>query len=76
MTVGQYIVMFLISAIPLVGIIMWFVWAFGSDVNVNKKNLAKAVLIMALIGVVIWILFAILFASVFASMFNNFSYYY
>ena len=75
LTVGNYIVMALITAIPLVGIIMLFVWAFGSDVNLNKKNWARAALIMALIGVVIWILFAVLFASVFSSILNGYYYY-
>ena len=37
-TVGEWIVTFIILAIPLVNLIMLFVWAFGGDVNINKQN--------------------------------------
>ena len=53
MSVGQYVGMILLTMIPFVGIILLFVWAFGSDVNLNKKNLARAQLIMALISIVL-----------------------
>ena len=36
----QYIGMFLLMSIPLVGIILLFVWSFGGSVNLNKKNFA------------------------------------
>ncbi|NLJ30908.1 MAG: hypothetical protein GX424_04805, partial [Clostridiales bacterium] len=29
LSVGNYIVMFLITAIPIVGLVMLFVWSFG-----------------------------------------------
>ena len=53
--VGSYIGMFFLSAIPMVGFIMLLVWAFGGSVNLNKKNYARAILIMGLIGVAVWI---------------------
>ncbi|NLZ27351.1 MAG: hypothetical protein GX887_00120, partial [Firmicutes bacterium] len=45
--VGQYIGMFLLMCVPLLNIIMLFVWSFGSPVNPNRKNFARASLIMA-----------------------------
>lgn len=66
MTMGQYLVMFLILMIPIVNIIMPFVWAFG-DTNVNKKNLARAMLIMMAIGII----FAILFSSVVGAIYSS-----
>ncbi|HBU81955.1 MAG TPA: hypothetical protein DEF35_09980 [Paenibacillus sp.] len=41
--------------IPLVNIIMLFVWAFG-DSNPSKANYAKASLLWAAIGIVVYIL--------------------
>ncbi len=53
MTVGQYIITFIVSAIPLVGLILLLVWAFDSSTNLNKKNFARAYLIMQIIAVVL-----------------------
>lgn len=61
MTVGDWIVTFLITAIPLVGFVMLFIWAFGSDTNLNKANYAKATLLWMLIGVALGILIMIMF---------------
>lgn len=79
LTVGNYLIMFLITIIPLVGLIMQFVWAFGDNVNLNKKNWARAGLIWALIIVVFEvILFIACFGaigSLIAALSENFSYY-
>lgn len=40
LTMGQYLLMFIILAIPIANFIMPFVWAFGNG-NINKKNFAK-----------------------------------
>jgi len=69
MTVGGYIGMMLLTAIPLVGFILLLVWAFGSSVNRNKKNLARAILILGVIGFVISILFGSILGSMFSRLF-------
>ncbi|MFA6470321.1 MAG: hypothetical protein WCW35_15615 [Bacteroidota bacterium] len=56
-TIGEWIITLLITAIPLVGFVMLFVWGFGSGTNPTKANFAKATLIFALIGIVLWIAF-------------------
>ena len=43
--------------IPLVNLIMLFVWAFGSGTSESKANWAKASLIFMLIGIIISIIF-------------------
>jgi len=53
MSVGDWFIAMLITAIPLVGLIMLLIWAFGSNVNVNKANWAKASLLWMVIGLVI-----------------------
>lgn len=61
LTVGEYIITFILMGIPLVGFIMMLVWAFGSETNTNKKNLARAVLIM---GVIIGVLYGLIMVVV------------
>ena len=59
LTVGNYIVMMIITAIPILNIIMLFVWAFSKNTNLNKSNYAKANLIMIAIVICIYIILAI-----------------
>ena len=68
MSVKDWLLTLLIMAIPFVGIIMLFVYAFGSNENVNKQNWAKAQLIMIAIVVGLAILGLILFAAFFAAV--------
>lgn len=76
LSVGAYFVTFLIFCIPLVNVIMMFVWAFSSETNINKKNLCRAMLIWAIIGVVLGIIWAILAATILSSIGSSYSYYY
>lgn len=52
MTVKDWIIASIIVAIPLVGFVMLFVWAFGEGTNPNKANWAKASLLFMVIGVI------------------------
>ena len=62
MTVQDWIITILITAIPLVNIIMLFIWAFGgNDTNLNKKNWAKATLIWFVIIFVFYFVIFVLF---------------
>ncbi len=53
MTLGDWVVTLLLLFIPLVNIVLLFVWAFSSDTNINKKNFAKAQLIFMGIGILL-----------------------
>ncbi len=67
--VSEWVITLLITAIPLVGLIMLFVWAFSSDTNVNKANWAKAILIWYAILLALYLLFFLIFgAALFSSM--------
>lgn len=74
LSMGQYLVMMLLMFIPLVNIILLFVWGFG-DYNVNKKNFARAQLIIMAISIVLGILFMIFIFSLSASILSDPSYY-
>lgn len=66
-TIGDWFIVCLLMAIPIVNFIMLLVWAFGGGANPNKANFAKASLIWMLIGLVVMILFwTSLFATIVA----------
>ncbi len=60
---GEWIVTLLITMIPIVGIVMLFVWAFGGNANPSKANFAKAGLIFMAIIFAIYVLIAIVFGA-------------
>lgn len=45
LTTGEWLLTILICAIPMVGIVMMFVWAFG-DGNIGRRNFFRAQLII------------------------------
>ena len=47
LSVKDWLVTFLLLAIPVVGIVMLFIYAFGSAGNPNRRNWAKANLIFS-----------------------------
>lgn len=75
LTMGQYLVMFLLMGIPLVGLILLLMWAFGSNANINKKNFARASLVLSLIAIVLWVAIGGIIASLFMNTFRG-GYYY
>ena len=66
MTIKDWIITLVVSAIPCVGIVMLFVWAFGEG-NENRKNFCKAYLIFT---VVLFVLMMILYVGFFAAIFS------
>ncbi len=57
MSVKDWLITLIITAIPIVGLIMLFVWGFGSSAPATKANWAKAVLIFYLIMIVLYFVF-------------------
>lgn len=53
-----------LSSIPLVGLILLFVWAFSDDTNIHKKNWAKGSLIIMLIAIILVFGFMFLFGGI------------
>lgn len=74
LTVGDWLITFLIQAIPVVGFIMLFVWAFGGDTHPSKKTWAQATLIFMAIVVVLTIVVFILIGGFIMSMFQGMNY--
>ncbi len=74
--VGQYIGMLLLMCIPLLNIILLFVWSFGGSVNLNKKNFAKASLILGAIGLILSIVFGAALSSIIGELLGGMGGYY
>ncbi len=58
-SMGDWMITMLLMAIPIVNLIMVFVWAFGGGAPLSKANWAKAMLVWILIGIVLWIALAV-----------------
>ncbi len=67
MTIKDWVITSIIMVIPLVNIIMLFVWAFGGGVNPNKANWAKAGLLVAAVGIGLYIIFGVIIFGLLAS---------
>lgn len=55
LSVGHYLGLMLLSLVPIVGLVLMFIWGFSHDVAPNKKNFARAVLILYAIFAVLLI---------------------
>ncbi|MEJ2194356.1 MAG: hypothetical protein P8X73_05785 [Ignavibacteriaceae bacterium] len=72
MTIGDWIITFIISYIPLVGFIMLFVWAFGDGTHPSKKTWAQAALIMVVVAIILSIVFFGIIASILGNIFSGY----
>ncbi len=66
-TFGDWMLTKLIMCIPIVNLVMMFVWAFGNGKK-SKSNIFKAELIWMLIQIVLSIIFMIIFFAFFAAV--------
>lgn len=67
MSTTDWLITILLTTIPLVNIIMLFIWAFGTDANPNKKNYAKATLIWFAIMVALYLVLIMIFGAAYMS---------
>jgi hypothetical protein len=71
LSLADWMITLLITFIPLVNVIMLFVWAFGNDTHPSKANWAKANLIWMLIGIILFIIFISIFGLALFSLMKN-----
>lgn len=64
MSVGQWVGTIILSGLGIIGVILLFVWAFSGDTPLNKKNYAKAMLILVAVGVGIYVLALIIMFAI------------
>ena len=70
-TTGDWVLTLFIVSLPLIGLIMLFVWAFSGGTHPSKANFAKASLIWMAIAIVVLGLMMML--GVFAGMMGNYA---
>ena len=70
LSVKDWVITLIIASIPIVQIIMLFVWGFGSNTNLNKANWSKAVLILLAIAIGLFLLFSLILGALGAGMFS------
>jgi len=70
MSVGNWLIVFLISIIPCVNIIMLIVWAVSNE-NKTRRNYARAYLIFMVAIFVIGLIFGIALAGMIGSFANS-----
>ena len=68
MTIGNWLITFIVLALPLVGIIMQFVWAFSGDTHPSKRTFCQASLIMLGAMIVLAIGLVVVFGGLAAIM--------
>ena len=64
---SEWLISLLITFVPCIGLIMTFVWAFGSTEKKSKSNFFKAYLVCKLIAIVIVLIYVVYLASLGAS---------
>lgn len=73
MSIGSYIGMFILSAIPIVNIICWIVWLVSPNTNKNKKNFILAQIIIIAVSYAVAILACVVAAGAGVSMLDSFA---
>jgi heme/copper-type cytochrome/quinol oxidase subunit 2 len=68
MDLGEWVLTVFISFLPLIGLIMLIIWSLSSQINPNKRNWARATLMIYLLFTVLYLIFMILF---FGSLFSS-----
>jgi len=68
LSVGAYLGAFLLGCVPLVGLIVYIVWACSGGVNKNLRHLAIAQLILLAVGILISVLAGSCVAAVFSEL--------
>lgn len=60
-SMGEWLLTILAGLVPCVGIVLYFIWAFGANTNINRKNYSRAMLIVMAVVIVLYTLFFVVF---------------
>ena len=67
MSMGSWVLTILVMFIPCAGIILYLIWAFGKNGNVNRRNYCRAYLVIYAVIIAIYLLIVLVFGAAFAS---------
>ncbi|EIP98558.1 hypothetical protein OpiT1DRAFT_03016 [Opitutaceae bacterium TAV1] len=62
-SIGDWILTFILMSLPLVGLFFLFYWAFSDSTAPSKKNYCRAALILFVIGIGLGLLFLFAFGG-------------
>ena len=68
MSLGQWLLTLLPLAVPVVNIILLIVWSFLPNINVNRKNFARAALIIFPVLYILLFIIILLIFSLYATV--------
>lgn len=66
MSMGDWVLTILAMFIPCAGIIIYMIWAFGKNGNVNRRNYCRAYLIIYGVIMVVYLVIALVFGAAIA----------
>ena len=72
MSMGDWVLTILALMIPCAGIILYFVWAFGRNGNINRRNYCRAALVIEAVVIILTIVVSVAFGT---AIFSAYSYY-
>ena len=62
----------IVLIVPILGIVLYFVWAFGTGGNPNRRNYCRAALIMMAISLALGILFSVVLGGIISMVTGGF----
>lgn len=68
----EWIWTLIVTVIPVVNIVMAFVWAFGGGTKPSKRNFFKAYLILAAAGLILSVVFSAIGLFSLSNLFGSF----
>ena len=71
-SVSEWIITKLIMFIPIVNLIMLFIWALDKKTNINKSNWAKANLIIMVFRIMFYFIIVFVTAIILVNFFSEF----
>jgi hypothetical protein len=72
MSTVEWLGTLLVLLVPILGIVLYFIWAFGSGGNPHRRNYCRAALIMMAISIGLSILFSVAFGGLIAMITGGF----
>ncbi|SDE30010.1 hypothetical protein SAMN02799630_05098 [Paenibacillus sp. UNCCL117] len=70
-SVRHWLLTLIVLAIPILNLVMLFVWAFGDGANPNKRNYSRAALLLSAIALALYLIFLLVFVVLFSAAFGS-----
>ena len=74
MYMGDWVLTILALMIPCAGIILYFVWAFGKNGNINRRNYCRAALVIELVVIILSFILVFVFGAALFSAYPSYGY--